>query len=225
MISSGNTVGLENEGNVFSAVNVSLLVRGGDSNEVAYNYFGTDATQSSTFEHSFGVSVNSGGTGNSITNNVFNNINKAIQNRNGGVENLFSRNQFLSDIAIAIDIGNPGLTNNDSGDNDEGPNRRQNTPELSNLMIVDSQLELDLSIDTETNRAAYPFNVEFYLEGPDRVGVEFLGVSTFTESDFAAGGKSVLFDAGSLVSGNRIVAIAIDADGNTSEFSVAGQIF
>lgn len=128
--------------------------------------------------------------------------------------NLFRRNHDLS-----IDLGGDGITPNDPGDGDTGPNTLLNYP------VFDSIRELQTDLFTVFGTAAANATVELYMATeyghptfvPEPVkhgpAYELLGVDT---SDGTG-----LFEIDSIArpEWSRITATATDAAGNTSELS------
>jgi len=127
-----------------------------------------------------------------------------------GERNRISRNAFLGNVGIAIDLGDDGPTPNDASDADSGPNGVLNTPTIA-------------SADTDgvSGNAPPGSMVEIY-------GVTAPGVALVDESGFGPGG-AFLGEADTNASGSwslsidlppgvPLSAIAIDAAGNTSEF-------
>jgi hypothetical protein len=113
-------------------------------------------------------------------------------------------------------------TPNDPGDADEGPNRFQNFPEIASADVTEDVFPLALvySVPTDTANATYPIDVDFYLadadgqEGRTRVATDGYGL---LEAGLV---RMVSLPVASPVEpGDRIVATATDAAGNTSEFS------
>ncbi len=127
------------------------------------------------------------------------------------VRNRLSRNLFLGNAGIAIDLGGDGPTVNDPGDADAGPNSRLNTPVI-----------LATRLGRVRGSAPPGATVELYA-------VDVPGFPQADQSGFGPGGRylgeTVANAAGewSLVAevplGAPISAIAIDTAGNTSEFS------
>lgn len=136
-----------------------------------------------------------------------------------------SLNRFRANQGLPIDNaqGNLlGATANDVNDADEGANRLQNFPEIvlspGSLPIGGSSLTLQYLVDSAPANASYPIMVNFYRGdcgggarqwiGSDTIGAEQAqSLRTFTLT--SADGANVL----------PLVASAVDAAGNTSEFA------
>src|SRR4051812_9699623 len=115
--------------NGFSGNGVEIT---GDANYVAECYIGTDPTGAA-------AGPGNGGHGVFITshNNFVTECTLAF-NRGAGIAvaagsfgNTLAPNAFFSNGGLGIDLGNDGVTLNDPGDADNGPNRLQNSPLIS----------------------------------------------------------------------------------------------
>ncbi len=156
--------------------------------------------------------------------------------RNGNCLGLQSaHNRYYGNQGIAFDnifgnTGASGATPNDAGDGDAGGNRLQNFPEIT--LPVDflpsggSSVDVQYLLDTEIANASYPITIHFYrgacgggsgswLASTSVSAAQSQQPQTFTL--VAADGSNVL----------PLVATAVDAAGNTSEFSpmVGDDIF
>lgn len=135
------------------------------------------------------------------------------------------RNRFIANNVAAIDNTNGGgargLTPNDPGDADTGGNRLQNFPDI----VLPSgfapgggaNVTLSYRVDSALANASYPINVEFYRAACGGGGE---GTRLASDSYLAAeagASKSLTFAAPDNVL--PLVAVAVDALGNTSEFS------
>ncbi|NQV15849.1 CSLREA domain-containing protein, partial [bacterium] len=148
-------------------------------------------------------------------------------NGNQVMGNSIYMNQDLG-IDLGGVTGSNGLTPNDPGDADEGPNRLQNFPESLNVGVDDSEdLIIQYLVDSEIENSEYPLYVEFFLSDVEGEGAMFLASNEYSEADHTAGLKTVSFgpavDYG-LSMGDHIVATATDAGGNTSEFSEMSEL-
>ena len=124
-----------------------------------------------------------------------------------------SRNSIFSNALLGIDLGGNGVTGNDPGDGDSGPNGLQNFPEIQSATVGGGGLEIVYSVPSPA-----PLGIEFFLADADsEEGRTFLGAARYA----AAGSATQNLPAGTATSGDLIVATATDGNGNTSEFSVA----
>lgn len=171
---------------------IGLMVSGND------NAIGNDAGGGSAFANNAGGGiVVMSGTGNAILSNTF--------DRNAG---------------MAIDLGGDGMTPNDPGDNDEGPNNLQNFPVLMTAEVIQGTTTVSGSLNSTPNTT---FSIQFYstdtcaADGSSEgmVLLESMDVTTDANGD-------VDFDIdieSAATTGHFITALATDPDGNTSEFS------
>jgi CSLREA domain-containing protein len=158
----------------------------GDPNTIAFN-------AGAGVEVKTGVSAT--GTGNSIRGNFI---------HDNGAANA---------PALGIDLGGDGVTENDSGDADTGPNNFQNFPVLSALTAgatsvggtLDSYEGGTFKIDVYANPSCDSPNGNG--EGQTFIGSATTGVGSFSVS------------VSGLTAGQAITATATDSNGNTSEFS------
>jgi titin len=133
--------------------------------------------------------------------------------------NRVSGNAIFSNGELGIDLNADGVTPNDPGDVDAGPNGLQNFPVLRIAQLTPLGLRVAGSIDTP---APQTILIELFANrvpspGGDPSGygegAEFLGTAT----PGADGGFSV--NLPSVPGGTLISATATDAAGNTSEFA------
>ncbi|WP_029033370.1 MopE-related protein [Salinimicrobium terrae] len=141
-----------------------------------------------------------------------------------------SGNQIYDTGGIGIDIvPQYGINVNDAGDADEGPNRFQNYPVLSEGAALEGgEIVLSYFVDSAPGNSTYPIQVEFFIEAGARQAKEYLFYDLFTEADYNAGVPkeiSVPLPTGSsFIVGDFILSTATDAGGNTSEFSASVEV-
>jgi hypothetical protein len=135
--------------------------------------------------------------------------------------NKMSRNSMLLNggLGIDLDAGSTGVTPNDPGDVDGGPNNFQNFPGLTTATIQGNRLRVAGTIDTPNPTTVV---IEFFanpvpVPGADPSGHGEGAVFLGTVNPNAAG----MFNATlpRVRPGTLISATATDAAGNTSEFS------
>jgi len=133
-----------------------------------------------------------------------------------------------------IDLRRDGVTPNDPGDADDGPNRLQNFPEIENAEYdaASDQVTVTYRVDSAPSNSAYPLAIEiFKAKGGE--GATFIGEDEY--SDGSSGGANDYAGCGSppctvtiqftppsgvnLSRSDAIVATATDANQNTSEFT------
>jgi hypothetical protein len=123
------------------------------------------------------------------------------------------------DLSVAAYVD--GVTLNDSGDSDSGPNLLQNYPVLTNVTSVGGQTTITGTINTNANQL---ITLDFYANGQCSIsgngeGETPLGSSS-VQTDGSGNGTFTATFATSLASGSVVTATATDPFGNTSEFSV-----
>lgn len=141
-----------------------------------------------------------------------------------------SGNQIYGNRNVGIEIYPQDKFNpNDAGDADEGPNRLQNYPVLSEGAALEGgEIVLSYFVDSAPGNSTFPIQVEFFIEAGERQAKEYLFYDVFTEDDYNAGVPkeiSVPLPTGSgFVVGDFILSTATDAGGNTSEFSASVEV-
>ena len=138
-----------------------------------------------------------------------------------GVGNSLRANSIHSNGNLGIDLGNDGLTLNDTGDPDTGPNNLQNFPVITSAAAGSSPR----IIGTLNSTAGTTFNIDFYANAAaDPTGYgegqTYLGKTQVT----ADGSGNASFDvvlSTALPNGQFVTATATDSSDNTSEFSLA----
>ena len=140
-----------------------------------------------------------------------------------------SFNRYLSNRGIAWDNSGPngtaedGASPNDLNDLDEGANRSQNFPVLTLpvdfLPIGSASAELQYRVDTAVTNASYPITVNFFRGACGGGPNQFIGSDSITADEVQS---TKTFTLTSADGGNvlPLLANAVDADGNTSEFTV-----
>lgn len=192
------------------------------------NYIGTDITGSQPLgngKHGILASATGAQIGDPATTDggnliAFNTLNGIAVT--GDVGNRISRNRIFSNGVLGIDLGSDGVTLNDVGDPDTGPNNLQNFPVLLHDLYartvqgtLNSTPNTVFRIDLFSNAACDPSG--------HAQGQTYLGFTTVTTD---GGGYA---DFGSLnfplpASHTVFTATATDPANNTSEFSACSQL-
>jgi len=223
------------------------------NNIVEGNLIGTNATGSGALGNGFGgITVQSAatgtiggttaGTGNTIAfNGILSGAGAGLVFFSTGQHVAILGNSIFSNtfggqqgpgFGLGIDLGGNGVTPNDAGDPDTGPNNLQNFPEISSITRdgATGMLTVVYNVPSDPANSGYPLRVEFFNADADgQEGQTFLGFDTFTATDFAAGTKSFTFAPAAAVAVNdKLVATATDTVSvvlaNTSEFSPNGTV-
>ena len=136
-----------------------------------------------------------------------------------GFSNTLIRNSIFSNGGLGIDLGGDGVTPNDPGDVDSGPDGLQNFPVLTSAIATPGRVTVIGTLDTASPHTA---EIEFFANPQPGPGVDpsgygegalFLG----TVTPLANGSFTAILP--SVAQGALITATATDANGNTSEFS------
>lgn len=223
--------GMTVRGNVIGANGTSGIlidgdpggVDGTDGTVVMGNYLGTDRSGTVDIGNFFGgVDILIGddsliGGGNPGAANViaFNGEGIYLE-QDAGTGNRITQNRIYANTGLGIELidatGDPGVTPNDPGDADTGANGLQNWPEIFSAEEDGGQLSINYAVDAAT----FPIRVEFFIADDDGTeGALFLGGHQYDVS----GAAVAVVPAGRVDIGDRVLATATDADGNTSEFS------
>lgn len=208
---AGNLV----SGNPHNGINLF----GADGNIVQGNIVGTDVAGTNSPPNAFhgvslGISNDSRIKGNLIANNGLDGVTIS-----SGTGNVVTRNEIFSNDGLGIELAPLGLTPNDSGDGDTGPNNLQNFPVLTSARATPSQLVVRGTIDTPNPRT---ITIEIFanpvpIPGGDPSGhgegAIFLGaVRPNSRGKFTA-------TLAAVPGGTLITATATDAARTTSEFA------
>ena len=231
--SSNTTIGgsAAGEGNLISGNTgngVSAFNSGGGT-AVKGNKIGTQADGTSALGNTFAgvkffTSNNSaGGTGANEGNIIAFNSQGVLVNNNS-TQNSIRRNSIFSNTNLGIDLGaftlGDGVTANDAGDGDSGPNNRQNFPVITSAVTGAPHVIQG----TLNSTAGQTFTIEFYSNtacdsSGNGEGATYLGSLTTAATD-GSGNVSFTFNPSSLTAGQVITVTTTDTSNNTSEFSV-----
>lgn len=221
-------------GNVISGNTLDgvLIFFNAASDTVIQNFIGTDATgQLPLGNGRNGVTIRSSSRSNTVGGATADAKNVIAFNGSAGVavgfdaadlssRNAILRNSIHDNGGLGIDLGSNGVTLNDPGDPDTGPNGLQNFPVLTSAVsaggvvmvtgTLDSQPGTTFTIELFSNSSCDPSS---YGEGQS-----FLGAVSVTTD---AGGRGTLQTAVPAPpdSTGFVTATATDPGGNTSEFS------
>jgi len=231
----GNTVGFNGSAGV--------LLRATSDNGIRNNRIGIDATGDAAPNEGNGVSIfapadsssNDNVVGSDGANVVANNQGDGVQISGSGsiLRNGVRINRIYSNTGLGINLGNDGVTANDDGDGDEGPNRLQNFPVLLSSEYDPDTEELTVTYRVPSNpggaTSQYPLTTDFYIaDAENEEGRTYLGTDTYSSvdpDDYGGCGSppcavTTTFTPQSPVfQSDEIVATATDENRNTSEFS------
>lgn len=218
------------EGNLVSGNGDNGIVLTSDGAAIINNTIGTDFTGNEPIPNG----TNGGGTGVSVAENSINNLvrgNLIAFNLEAGVavtqtamNNTISQNSIFSNKRLGIDLGVPyhgdGVTPNDPGDVDDGPNGLMNYPVLTSAMSAPGVLLVHGRIDAQDPRMV---TIEFFANALGDPGGDLSGYgegATYLGSKRPNVQGKFVATLPPVAEGTLITATATDADGNTSEFSM-----
>jgi parallel beta-helix repeat protein len=141
-----------------------------------------------------------------------------------GVNNAVLGNSIFSNAGLGIDLGAfDGVTPNDAGDGDSGPNNLQNFPVLSQAIGLAGAGTYIVGSLNSTSFQSY--RIEFFSDpSPDGSGhgegAIFLGSITVVIPVHANAVNFATVLPTVLIAGSVVTATATDAAGNTSEFAI-----
>ncbi|QQS45450.1 MAG: VCBS repeat-containing protein [Acidobacteriota bacterium] len=217
----GSAVGARNVISGNDQIGIAI-VDGADGNRIEGNYIGVDVSGTTDLGNSSeGILILSstnntiGGLAAGATNLIAFNNGAGIFLAGASANNSLSANRIFSNIGLGIDLNGDGITANDAGDVDTGPNNLQNFPVLDPIITAGT---VNGSIDSTAGNTAYPVRIEFFANAAcdmsgNGEGEVFLGAANIA----APGNFSFNYTP---VPGQPIItATATDANGNTSEFS------
>ena len=205
-----------------------------DGTIIQGNFIGTQADGVSPLGNArFGVLVTHssamttvGGTDAGAGNRIAFNGDTGVAVHTNGTRNTIRANRIFSSGALGIDLAGNGVTPNDVGDLDTGPNGLQNFPIIQSVEHLVSEgtgstrilgsfqgaASTTFDLDFFANPACSNFPREF-LEGQT-----YLGTTPVTTDGSGNAAIDVTFPVAT-ETGVRISATATDPEGNTSEFS------
>jgi CSLREA domain-containing protein len=167
------------------------------------------------------------GAGNLVSGNTSSGV-TVIASPGTATGNRILGNSIYGNGGIGIDLGvvDPleGVTPNDDGDGDTGPNNLQNFPDLTSVTIAGAGTTVQGTLDTEANKA---YRLEFFANSAcdasgNGEGQTFLGSKNVKTT--ASGNTSFTFTSATVIGSSAwVTATATDPDGNTSEFSACRQ--
>ena len=218
----GDTPGAGNLISGNGRVGVWLQEANTSGNQVLGNHIGTDATGTRALGNNedgvligFGASDNviggtEGGQGNTI---AFNGENGVVVE--SGTGNAILGNSIFANQGLGIDLGDDGVTPNDDGDGDTGPNNLQNFAVITSVTANGNTI----IAGTLNSTANTTFRLELFSNSePDPSGFgegeRFLGFKDATTDVTGKASFVVTFPG----TEENITATATDLDGNTSEF-------
>jgi len=134
---------------------------------------------------------------------------------------VLSANSIFNNKGLGIDLGNDGITLNDTGDPDTGPNNLQNYPVLTAMSSSGGNTNIQGTLNSTANTT---FKLEFFSNtscSPTGFGEgeTFLGTQQVTTDANGNVAFTAQLTGLSLPAGAVVTATATDPGNNTSEFS------
>lgn len=226
--STGNTIGGTSAGarNIISGnagAGIQIGYSGSTSDLIEGNFIGTDDSGSPLGNGANGIQIHA--SGNTIGGSASGAANVIAFNGGSGVAvydgtgNAVSRNSIFSNGGLGIDLGGDGVTPNDPGDTDTGPNNLQNFPVLTSAVASSGHLVVTGTIDTQSPQSV---TLEFFANTVPTPGGDPSGYgegATFLGDATPAADGTFSVALPSVAPGTLISATATDAAGNTSEFA------
>lgn len=235
---AANGLSLSGPGSDGSAIRGVLVNRFGlsgismndsDNNEVSGSVIGTDVGGTVDLGNGLhGILLVNGSANNQIGGTLptepntiaFNNANGVAMDSGAASGNLVLGNSIYANSGLGIGLNADGVTANDLGDADSGPNDLQNYPVLASA-TTDG---IDVTIQGTLNSvAATTYRIEYFASGTGDVSgfgeaERFLGFDSVTTD--GSGNATLNTTIGAAVtSGELITATATDSAGSTSEFA------
>ncbi len=232
----GTAVGARNVLSGNTGEGVAIRHAGTDNNRVQGNYIGTDPTGSAALANGGpGVVLYGGPKGNTIGGTSAGQGNRIACNGQEGIRlhdaattgNSARGNQVYSNGRLGINLvgggeSGAGVTANDSGDADTGPNNLQNCPTIISVVASGSGLAISGTLNSTPSRS---FALDFFAGSTadaSGYGEGELYLGSTTVSTDAGGSASFRYTATGSLFGKVFTATATDTTtGDTSEFSQA----
>jgi hypothetical protein len=224
------------DGNVIAANGLSgvdIFGTSPDGNLIRGNSIGTDAGGT--------LNLGNGGAGVMLqtgSNNTIGGTNlgtaQNIISFNGGVGislmagagqgNLLRFNHIDSNAGLGIDLGADGVTANDAGDGDTGPNNLQNFPAIVSVSTGGGTTRIDGTLQSTPNTQ---FVIDFFQSpacDASGFGEGRTWFGSLTQTTDANGNLSFSVSIGVGLSGGVVTALATSPDNSTSEFSACALV-
>jgi hypothetical protein len=210
-----------------------VLVESAEVNSLVQgNFIGVDATGTNALGNAFdgviitdGVGTTVGGTNAGDGNIIAHNGAVGVSVYFGdAINNAILGNSIFDNGKLGIDLTlEDGVSPNDPGDTDGGPNRLQNFPIITDVGINGGNVALSGTLNSGANAT---FRLEFFSNpscgaSGNGEGKNFLG-STNVITD-GGGNASFALTLANPIGGAVFTATATDTNGNTSEFSACAS--
>ncbi len=234
--SSGTVIGAAGSGNVVSGnTQDGITINDNNDTVIQGNYIGTDSTATRTlgngghgiFNEVYGSSNNLiGGDGPGEGNTIAHNNRGVVLD--SGNNNTVIGNGIHSNTSLGIDLGLDGVTGNDPGDGDSGPNGLLNYPVITSAIESGGTVTVDFDLDVPANPDQY--RVEFFTNPSGANGAGNYEAETFLSAVTKSPGTGLTHtfagSAGDVVTATatRIDTGASSGYASTSEISSAATV-
>lgn len=211
VISGGGSYGAD-------GVRLAMSSGGLSGTTIRNNKIGVGADGTTALGNRYGIHVLDGNQSNMQDNLIaYNSTGILIEQ---GTRHAILGNSIYSNTQLGIDLSPQGITLNDTGDGDSGPNQLQNYPLITLAGIAGSTTR---AVGTLNSLPSKTYTLRFYSSpacDPSGYGEgrTYLGQGTVTTN--ASGNASLDLSVGTAATqGHYLTLTATDPDGNTSEFS------
>jgi CSLREA domain-containing protein len=199
------------------------------NNTVQGNFVGIDITGAIAIPNANGILIGGsnntiGGTAAGAANIIAFNGGPGI-NVGGGSGNRLLTNSIFSNAGLGIDLNGDGVTANDAGDADAGPNNLQNFPVLASAQSAGTTTQILGSLNST---ASSSFRIEFFSNtacdgSGNGEGTTLIGFTNVTTDGSGNATINVTLPV-AVPLGSAVVATATDPSNNTSEFSACSTV-
>ena len=212
------------EGNTISSPDTGILAFGNASDlQIVDNFIGTNAAEEATLGMQTGIRLTTGAVDAWIAGNVIAHHETGISVEGSATRAHIEGNSIYGNSTIGIDLGGDGATANDAGDADTGQNQMQNSPVISQAVLVGDQLTITYIVESLAENSDFDLQIEFFLSDGAAQGQRSLGTDSYQLAS-AGNSQTVVLTVTDLSVTDKLTATATDAQGNTSEFSLDVEI-
>jgi len=146
------------------------------------------------------------------------------------VGNQITYNSIYLNTLLGIDLNNDGVTANDVGDPDTGPNTLQNFPVIDSAVVSGSNLNVYGKLNSEnsnTYRLEFFNNPQYITQDASGYGEGYTSIGTTNITTDVSGNTTFSFTAVNMAIYNDYIAATATniSTNNTSEFSQDKQVF
>ncbi len=228
-----NTIGgaAPGAGNVISGnIAQAIMLNGTTGNVVQGNYVGTNEALATNIGNGVAIDFQGGspndnlvgGTAPGEGNIIWYNSSPGVRVVNGQ-RNTIIGNSIFGNSDLGIELSNDGVTPNDAGDPDAGPNGMQNYPVLTSVVADESKTVIQGTLNSTPDST---FSLHFYYSSAaDPTGYgegqTFFADSSVTVDAMGDASFTLVFDGVTVPNGAYVTATATEPRGATSEFSQA----